>query len=311
MARIQKRTRKDGSTAYVAKWRTITGQDRSKTFANKRAAEAHLTKVNAGKLRGMEYDPASGGILFREAAQVWLAARTDLKPSTHAAHAERLAPTTDETRARHARLVHNGQPLRIDPTFGDYPLNCITRDDVQAWVNRLVASGRKPSSVRNLFFVVRQVLEQAVVDGRLPVNPAEHVKLPTEHTDWTAAVGGAKAIPASDFGYSDDVLPGDGLPDYEALRVDDPAQFLSAAQVSALVSATPWPYNVFEHVAAWTGLRPGRRPGCASEMCGSLHQVRHRTARHRGSRSSARWPSLAGFPRTSAPRRRAPGDECR
>ena len=43
--------------------------------------------------------------------------------------------------------------------------------------------------------------------------------------------------------------------------MDDPAQFLTAAQVSALVAATPWPYNVLVHVAAWAGLRAAELAG--------------------------------------------------
>lgn len=63
-------------------------------------------------------------MLFREAAALWLEERrASLKVTVYTAHAERLAPTIDQTRARHARLVHNGHPLRIDPAFGRYPLN--------------------------------------------------------------------------------------------------------------------------------------------------------------------------------------------
>jgi integrase len=72
-----------------------------------------------------------------------------------------------------------------------------------------------------------------VADGRLASNPADYVKLPSE----TSAQGGSPGV------------------------VDDPAQFLTAAQVSALVAATPWPYNVYVHVAAWAGLR-------AAKLCG-------------------------------------------
>ena len=67
--------------------------------------------------------------------------------------------------------------------------------------------------------------------ARLPSNPADYVKLPTEHS-----VSGA---------------PG---------TVDNPAQFLTAQQVTSLVAATPWPYNVYV-LAAWAGLR-------AAELCG-------------------------------------------
>jgi integrase len=43
--------------------------------------------------------------------------------------------------------------------------------------------------------------------------------------------------------------------------VDDPAQFLTAAQVAALVDATPWPYGVMVHLAAWSGLRAAELAG--------------------------------------------------
>jgi hypothetical protein len=80
---------------------------------------------------------------------------------------------------------------------------------------------------------VRMVLEQAVVDGRLAKNPAEHVKLPTERS----TKGNKPGV------------------------VDDPAQFLTAQQVSVLVDATPWPCNVLVHVAAWGGLRAAELAG--------------------------------------------------
>lgn len=257
MTRVQKRTRKDGSTAYVAKWRTTTGQDRSKTFPTRRAAEAHLTKVNNAKLSGNEYDPSQGKMLFREAAALWLEdRRASLKVTVYTAHAERLAPTTDQTQARHARLVHNGQPLRIDAAFGGYPLNKITHDDVQAWVNRLVASGRRPSTVRNLFFVVRQVLEWAVKTKKLAANPAEHVALPGKRSS-AVALEEAEANGANRAANVASKAGTARTASRRSSRRDDPARFLSAAQVSVLAGATPWPYSEFVHTDAWTGLRPG------------------------------------------------------
>jgi integrase len=127
----------------------------------------------------------------------------------------------------------DGKTLGIDAVFGGYPLNKITRPYISAWVQRMIAAGKRPSTVRHAYFLVRMVLAQAVADGRLAANPADYVKLPSE----TSAQSGTPGV------------------------VDDPAQFLTAAQVSALVVATPWPYNVYVHVAAWAGLR-------AAELCG-------------------------------------------
>ncbi|MCZ0731868.1 tyrosine-type recombinase/integrase [Mycolicibacterium iranicum] len=203
------------------------GTDRSKGgFTTKRKAEAYASKLENGKLVGIEYDPKSGEVPFREAAALWLESRHDLKPRTLAGHREMLAPK--ETR--------RGQmaKLGIDAVFGGYPVNAITRTQIDGWVQKLIAAGKKPSTVRHHFYVVKMVLDQAVADRRIPFNPAANVQLPTEHsTRGNDPVG----------------------------VVDDPSKFLTPTQVAALVAATPWPYSVYVHLAAWSGLRAG-------ELCG-------------------------------------------
>lgn len=222
MAHVQKRTRADGTTVYVVKSRTPDGRQRSKSgFRTKKAAEAYATKVDEAKLRGREYDPKAGGTTFREAAERWLASRHDLKAGTAEGYRYALAPVE----ARRG----DGKTLGIDAVFGGYPLNSITREQISDWVQRMQAAGKKPSTVRHAYFVVRMVLAQAVADGALSTNPADYVRLPTE----SGNVG----------------------------VVDDSAQFLTAAQVSALVAATPWPYNTLVHLAAWSGLRAAELGG--------------------------------------------------
>ena len=226
MARIQKRETVSGTT-YVVKWRAPDGADRTKGgFTTKRKAEAYATKLANGKLVGIEYDPKSGEIPFRDAAALWLESRHDLKTRTRAGYREMLAPKATRTRGMAA--------LGIDAAFGGYPVNTITRELVSAWVERLNKAGKKPSTVRHHFYVVKQVLDQAVQDRRIPFNPAANVKLPTEHSSRGNDPAGV---------------------------VDDPAKFLTPAQTGALVAAMPWPYNVYVHLAAWSGLRAG-------ELCG-------------------------------------------
>ncbi|WP_245810895.1 hypothetical protein [Rhodococcoides corynebacterioides] len=74
---------------------------------------------------------------------------------------------------------------------------------------------------------------KCVTDGRTGTNPADYVKLPSERS--TQGVHRAS--------------------------LTTPTSFLAAGHVQALVAATPWPYNLYIHVAAWAGLR-------AAELCG-------------------------------------------
>lgn len=223
MAHVQKK-----GSGYVARWNNADGSEHSKTFSTRKAAASYLaTEVTPKLTKGVAFDPNRGKARFRDVAAEWLESRPDLKETTLAAYREALAPTTEATAQRHARL----SGLRIDDVFGGYPVNAITRDQISAWVTRMMGAGKKPSTVRNAYFIVRQVLRHAVVDRRIDANPADYVKLPTEHNSGSHRV------------------------------VDDASQFLTPAQVAALTEATPWPYNVAVHLSAWSGLRAGELAG--------------------------------------------------
>jgi len=225
MAHVQKRMRSDGKPVYLVKYRTPDGRSRTKGgFVTRKSAEAYANTVNFNTARGAVFDPRSGMVHFRVAAGDWLASRHDLKERTRAEYAHALAP-----RKRRSATASWG----IDETWGAFPINKMTRAGISEWVHALTRAGAKPSTVRNQFFLVRMVLAQAVVDGRLATNPADYVTLPSERlTD-----GGAAGV------------------------VDDPTQFLTARQVGALVDATPWPYCVMVHLAAWSGLRAAELGG--------------------------------------------------
>lgn len=278
MAHVQKRVRNSGTTTYVVRWTGPDGTEHSKSgFRTKKAAESYAAIEVEPKLRrGLIFDPDAGKLLFRDAAQQWLTSRADLKATTLAAYREALAPTTAATAKRHARLAYKGQPLRIDDEFGAVPVNAITRTQIVEWVARLQAAGKKPSTVRNAYFVVRMVLGQAVADGRLDGNPADYVRLPSEHNTGTGST------------------------------VDDPTQFLTAAQVSALVDTTPWPFSIMVHVAAWAGLRSGELAGL--QIADVEITSPNRPGTLRVDRTVARVGSELQFltPKTKGSRRRVP-----
>jgi integrase len=192
-----------------------------------KSAVANLIKdVGHGRRLATRARPESFGAV---AAQ-WLASRHDLKPRTRAEYANLLS---GKTRARRTGEGVTTANLSISATFDHRPVNTITRADIADWVGRLASAGKSASTVRHHYFVVRQILSQCVADGRLMVNPADHVKLPSERS----AAGGTPGV------------------------VDGPDMFLTAAQVAALVDATPWPCAVMVHLAARSGLRAAELAG--------------------------------------------------
>lgn len=216
---------------YQAVWYERDREYRE-TFDTRELAEDKLDRVKIQLAQGQS--PASlrerGRETFGIVAAQWLASRHDLKPRTRAEYANLLS---NKTRARRNVDGASTADLSIAETFGHRPVNKIMRADIADWVGKLSRSGKSASTVRHHYFVVRQILSQAIADGRLTVNPADHVKLPSERS----AQGGTPGV------------------------VDDPDMFLTAAQVAALEAATPWPCNVMVHLAAWTGLRAAELAG--------------------------------------------------
>lgn len=211
---------------WLSEWRGPDGTLRSKGgFATKKAARMYGAEAERKAATGIDFDPKAGAVTFRQIAAEWLDSRADeLKPSTLNGYRYALKPK-EQRRG-------DGKTLGIDAVFGGYPLNKIQRSDIQEWVRAMTAAGKQPSTVRHAYEIVRMVLAMAVADNRLPANPADYVKLPTDHT-----AGRTVGV------------------------VDDPAQFLTPEQIESLTDALPWPFNVYAHVAAWSGLR-------AAELCG-------------------------------------------
>lgn len=199
---------------YRVKWRDPAAKHKSETgFRTRREALDRKNEIEVALRRGMYIDPRQGAECFRSVAVAWLdSKRPSLKARTLTGYESLLKAEKD-----------------IDKTFGGYPVNAITRQQVQDWVNRLTRAGKRPSTVRNAYFVVRQVLAQAVVDGRIGSNPCEHVTLPK-----TTAHNGS---------------------------VEHTATTLGPQQVDSLADELPWPYDVLVLLAAWTGLRAGEIAG--------------------------------------------------
>lgn len=144
---------------WQVRWYDPAGKPKARTFVKKPQAEAYKTDIEAKLAEGVYRDPAAGKVRFREMAEAWLAARSNLKRSTRSKY-------------RDALDVH------ILGRWGDLPLSAIEFEDIAVWIVELhQGKGLSASHVRGIHRVLSMVLDWCV-PRRIPVNPAKGVPLP-------------------------------------------------------------------------------------------------------------------------------------
>lgn len=79
--------------------------------------------------------------------------------------------TTFETQTRHFNT-------HILPRFGQYKLSDVTREEIQDWINRIAKTDRySKKTMRSVVTSFKTMLQQAVLDGDLLINPAMRIKV--------------------------------------------------------------------------------------------------------------------------------------
>ncbi|WP_257202984.1 site-specific integrase [Corynebacterium cystitidis] len=158
MASIQKYATKKGARWRV-QYRDPAGKSRTKSgFTRKTDAQAWAAK-NTVAISDQEWiDPALGRTTVGELGNVWLESLTHLKPST-------------------MRVVDQHWRNYVQPRWGDTPVSVVRHSDVQAWVASI---GRSATIVRGAHNALAQILDLAVADRLIKVNPARGVKLPAK-----------------------------------------------------------------------------------------------------------------------------------
>jgi integrase len=142
---------------YRARWREYPGgPQKTQTFSRKVDAERHLVSVQHNLLSGTYTPPEAGRVTVAAYAADWITRRT-------------WAPSTEERIRREMRL-------HILPKLGDRPLASLRRAQVEEWANGLDLAA---SSARMVFETLSNMLEAAVVDERIPKNPAKGAHAPT------------------------------------------------------------------------------------------------------------------------------------
>lgn len=162
----RKKTRKDGSTYWLARWydreasTPVKKVIRSKAFRTKDEALKYQAKVATEQATGTYVDPTLGKVTLAS----WWAQYEDqmgpgLKPSTLAEYGSRMR-------------------THILPHLGQKQLASIKRLTVTGWVGKLNQNGTSPATIRAAHRVLRTVLGAARQAGIIGTNPAEGIGTP-------------------------------------------------------------------------------------------------------------------------------------
>jgi integrase len=160
MASIDKRP----NGKWRARWREFpTGPQKTKHFARKIDAEQHLVRMQHDMLTGRYVDPSKARTTIGDYYRVW-AARQPWRPASRSS-------------------IESSFRSHVLPAFGDRPLGTMRRGDIEAWAAQLPVSARTAGLAVQYFGTM---LEAAVADGRLAVNPARRAKRPRVDTEPVA-----------------------------------------------------------------------------------------------------------------------------
>jgi integrase len=162
MASIVRKRLSNGSAAYLVRFRTADGRQRSKQFGRRRDAEHYARAVEIERATGSLVDPRLGQETLDDWWRRWWPTVTNLRASSRA---------RDETYYRN----------HVQPAFGTTPLSRIDRSSLREWVAELddpEGAGLAPASVQKAVQVINKILRAAVDDRLIISNPADRLPLP-------------------------------------------------------------------------------------------------------------------------------------
>jgi len=159
VATVERREQAPGKIRYRVRW-WADGKQRSKTFARSDEARRFKAVLEGDHANGSYRDPRSGAETLATFVEGWLPTVVDLRPTTRA-------------RLESCLRTH------VLPEFGNLPLSGVTNAHVNLWVSTSLGK-LSAASVRKNAFALRRVLEAALDEGKIRVNPAAKLRLPAE-----------------------------------------------------------------------------------------------------------------------------------
>ncbi len=158
----RKVNRNPGITKRGDKWQARAfhdGTEKARTFSTQDEAVRWKREQERAMERGEWIDPSLSSITFAVWSQNWLSAKNDIAASTKRGYVTRLN-------------------THLLPVFGKSKLTSITNNQIGQWIAKAIDDGSGAIVIKRSHSVLRQVLNAAVLDGRLNRNPAIGVPLP-------------------------------------------------------------------------------------------------------------------------------------
>jgi len=148
--------RPDGQ--WRARYRDASVREHAKHFKRKVDAERWVTANKSHRDRGDWLDPELARATVALVAVTWFTGK-QLKPSS-------------------LRSYDSLWRTVVRPRWGTAPINTITYGQVVSWVNQLGEEGLSASRTSQALLVLKQILDVAVLDGRISRNVAKQVRAP-------------------------------------------------------------------------------------------------------------------------------------
>jgi integrase len=168
---IQRVTRKDGSTRWVARV-YVDGRQVNTTARTRREAKQWEGEVLSARDKGT-YVPTNSATTLSDHAEQWLDG-LNLRPNT-------------------ISLYRSHMRSRILPALGTKRIGQLRRADVQRWVTAMKSTGTllSPATIRTSVAVLRICLNDAIEGGVIGSNAAVGVKLPERQPHPAPVLTGA------------------------------------------------------------------------------------------------------------------------
>jgi integrase len=154
-------------TYQASVWSKQDGRRIKKSFHTHAEARAWRAAAQTEIRRGTMRGPSR--LTLREASEAWLEGARD--GSIRNRSGDRYKPSV-------VRGYETSLRLRVLPELGDRKLSDVNRAAVQAFVDRLLAEGADPSTIRNALMPLRAIVRRAVARGDIAVNPTSGLELP-------------------------------------------------------------------------------------------------------------------------------------